>query len=69
MRTNEIKLCELEKELGKYEEEASALHRRKQLLEGANKQTEETVFTKGTIDCTYTFFLARSNNAQFSKNK
>jgi len=38
---NESKLGELDKELGKHEEEISALNRRQQLLEGENKQTDE----------------------------
>ena len=40
---NESKVGELDKELGKHEEEISALNRRQQLLEGENKQTDEKV--------------------------
>ena len=40
---NETKVGELDKELGKHEEEISALNRRQQLLEGENKQTDEKV--------------------------
>ena len=40
---NESKLGKLEKELGKHEEEISALNRRQQLLEGENKQNDEKV--------------------------
>ena len=43
--SSESKLCELEKELGKHEEEISALNRRQQLLEGDNKQSDEKVHT------------------------
>ena len=41
--SSESKLCDLEKELGKHEEEISALNRRQQLLEGDNKQSDEKV--------------------------
>ena len=47
---NESKLCELDKELGKHEEEISALNRRQQLLEGENKQTDEKVKIKKLKD-------------------
>jgi hypothetical protein len=40
---HDCKLGELDKELGKHEEEISALNRRQQLLEGENKQTDEKV--------------------------
>ena len=45
---NESKVGELDKELGKHEEEISALNRRQQLLEGENKQTDEKVKTHKT---------------------
>jgi hypothetical protein len=41
--TNDCKLGELDKELGKHEKEISALNRRQQLIEGENKQTDEKV--------------------------
>ena len=51
--TTEGKLCDLEKELGKHEEEISALSRRQQLLEGDNKQADEKVDIMDVMNLSY----------------
>ena len=43
LQANDSKHGVLDKELGKHEEEISALIRTQQLLEGGNKQTNEKV--------------------------